>query len=101
MVLFTFGKYDGQSVYSVWEKDPQYIIWLRKTDKLDKDMKEEITKMTKNYKDNEYFFSWGKYRNRALTDVLKEDARYIQWLRRSDFVKEKCPRLSKELLNCV
>ncbi|ETP02510.1 hypothetical protein F441_20436 [Phytophthora nicotianae CJ01A1] len=47
--------------------------------------------------DNSYMMSWGKYKGKTLTQISRMDPNYIDWLRKSEFVIEKCPKLLQEL----
>lgn len=97
MVLITFGKYAEQHVSNVWMKDPGYILWLRGSDNLEPEIRDEVHKISGLYEDGTYFMTWGKYKGKALVDVTRIDKNYIDWLKNNKFVKEKCPRLLSEL----
>ncbi|KAL7693152.1 hypothetical protein Plhal304r1_c005g0022691 [Plasmopara halstedii] len=47
--------------------------------------------------DNSYMMSWGKYKGKTLKQISRMDPNYIDWLRKSEFVIEKCPKLLQEL----
>ncbi|GMF26783.1 unnamed protein product [Phytophthora lilii] len=47
--------------------------------------------------DNSYMMTWGKHKGKTLKQISRMDPGYIDYLRRSEFVIEKCPKLLKEL----
>jgi hypothetical protein len=43
--------------------------------------------------------TWGKFRGKSLKQISRIDPNSINWLRKSQFVIEKCPKLLAEELN--
>jgi uncharacterized protein (DUF3820 family) len=94
----TFGKYKGKPIEEVDTSDPGYCRWVFNQPSLN--ITEEI-KIFLHSKflsdDNSYMMTWGKYKGKTLKQISRTDANYIDWLRKSQFVIEKCPKLLQEL----
>lgn len=94
--LMQFGKYKGQTIADIYEKDPKYLFWLVDNDpyyKIDfptlmgvnpneKDTSEQFNK-----KVNEIFpkvkvedtITFGKYRGFTYRAIFEKDPQYIYW----------------------
>ncbi|EGZ20676.1 hypothetical protein PHYSODRAFT_497156 [Phytophthora sojae] len=93
-----FGKYKGQSIEDVFKNDPGYCRWIHNQPSLNisEEMKIFLHSRFLN-NDNSYMMTWGKYRGKSLQQISKLDPGYLDWLRKSQFVIDKCPKLLKEL----
>ncbi|GMF35780.1 unnamed protein product [Phytophthora lilii] len=94
----TFGKYKGKLIEEVYASDPGYCRWVFNQPSLNisDDIKTFLcSKFINN--DNSYMMGWGKYKGKTLKQISSVDPNYIDWLRKSEFVIEKCPKLLKEL----
>ncbi|GMF13915.1 unnamed protein product [Phytophthora lilii] len=94
----TFGKYKGKPIEEVYASDSGYCRWV--FNQPSPNISEEIklflhSKFLNN--DNSYMMTWGKYRGKTLKQISRMDPGYIDYLRKSEFVIEKCPKLLKEL----
>ena len=93
-----FGKYKNMMLSKVIESDMNYISWLMSNKELIKKYPAiESFLNDKMIKKNEYYMTWGKYRNKALSDIYNIDEKYIKWLKDSKFVNESCPKLVEAL----
>ncbi|EGZ11276.1 hypothetical protein PHYSODRAFT_518432 [Phytophthora sojae] len=94
----SFGKYKGQSIEDVFKNDPGYCRWIHNRPRLNisEEMKIFLHSRFLN-NDNFYMMTWGKYRGKSLQQISKLDPGYLDWLRKSQFVIDKCPKLLKEL----
>ncbi|EEY61572.1 uncharacterized protein PITG_01894 [Phytophthora infestans T30-4] len=94
----TFGKYKGTPIEEVYASDPGYCRWMHNQPSLN------ITENIKIFlhseflsNDNSYMMSWDKFKGKTLKQISRMDPNYIDWLRKSEFVIEKCPKLLQEL----
>jgi uncharacterized protein (DUF3820 family) len=94
----TFGKYKGTPIEEVYSSDPGYCRWV--FNHPSQNITEEI-KIFLHSKfltdDNSYMMTWGKYRGKTLKQISRINPGYIDYLRKNQFVIEKCPKLLKEL----
>ncbi|EGZ11138.1 hypothetical protein PHYSODRAFT_518775 [Phytophthora sojae] len=97
-IELSFGKYKGQSIEDVFKNDPGYCRWIHNQSSLNisEEMKIFLHSRFLN-NDNSYMMTWGKYRGKSLQQISKLDPGYLDWLRKSQFVIDKCPKLLKEL----
>ncbi|EGZ27438.1 hypothetical protein PHYSODRAFT_470421 [Phytophthora sojae] len=97
-IELSFGKYKGQSIEDVFKNDPGYCRWIHNQPSLNisEEMKIFLHSRFLN-NDNSYMMTWGKYRGKSLQQISKLDPGYLDWLRKSQFVIDKCPKLLKEL----
>ncbi|GMF14344.1 unnamed protein product [Phytophthora fragariaefolia] len=95
-IELTFGKYKGQSIEEVYASDPGYCRMHNQPSlNISDDIKIFLhSKFLNN--DNSYMMTWGKYKGKSLKQISRMDPNYIDWLRKSEFVIEKCPKLLKE-----
>ncbi|EGZ11228.1 hypothetical protein PHYSODRAFT_518880 [Phytophthora sojae] len=97
-IELSFGKYKGQSIEDVFKNDPGYCRWIHNQPSLNISEKMKIflhSRFLNN--DNSYMMTWGKYRGKSLQQISKLDPGYLDWLRKSQFGIDKCPKLLKEL----
>jgi uncharacterized protein (DUF3820 family) len=94
----TFGKYKGTPIEEVYTSDPGFCRWV--FNQPSQNITEEI-KIFLHSKflidDNSYMMTWGKYRGKTLKQISRMNPGYIDYLRKNQFVIEKCPKLLKEL----
>jgi len=93
----TFGKHKSKTIEEIFEIDPGYCRWLKNQPNL---VDEDILKFLENklaQDDGSYLLTWGKYKNKSLKAINSLDPNYIDWLRKNQFVIDKCPRLVEEL----
>jgi len=95
-VKITFGKYKNQYVEDIYNKDIYYIEWIIKNidRKNNKEIFEEIYKLKINNK-KEYEFTFGKYKNKKITDVIKNDKEYIKWIIKNSTMNENIKAIIK------
>jgi len=94
-MFFQFGKYKHKSIEDVFKDDVQYCKWVFKQPML-KDTSPEIYDYLKEklINKNDYYMSFGKYRNKPLSWILQNDKKYIYWLKGNQYVQEHCQKLS-------
>ena len=93
--VLTFGKYKNLTVDKVFEENPNYLQWLfSRTDENDNEELYNALK-SKLINKNDYYMSWGRHKNKALSWILKNDANYIVWLRGNKYVKDNLVDLYK------
>ncbi|GMF47745.1 unnamed protein product [Phytophthora fragariaefolia] len=94
----SFGKYKNKPIEEVYASDPGYCRWMHNQPCLN--ISEDIkiflhSKFLNN--DNSYMVTWGKYKGKSPKQISRMDPNYIDWLCKSEFVIDKCPKLLKEL----
>lgn len=93
----TFGKYNERAIEDVFAEDPSYCRWVFAQDNDTSDEIREFLAQHFDRDDNSYIMRWGKHRGRSLKQVAAIAPAYIAWLKKSEFVLTKCPRLTAEL----
>lgn len=95
-MIFTFGKYENESLDYVIENDPQYLVFLMAQEWFQKsDIHKELIERGFNLSPT---LNFGKYKGWSIPDIKKKDASYIDWLKQSEFIKEKQPHIHRYLL---
>ncbi|KAL7999018.1 hypothetical protein Plhal703r1_c27g0112491 [Plasmopara halstedii] len=89
----TFGKYKGTPIEEVYASDPGYCRWMHNQPSLNIAEISSFPSLQVFSDDNSYMMSWGKYKGKTLKQISRMDPNYIDWLRKSEFVIEKCPKL--------
>uniref|UniRef100_K3WHA0 Exodeoxyribonuclease X-like C-terminal domain-containing protein n=1 Tax=Globisporangium ultimum (strain ATCC 200006 / CBS 805.95 / DAOM BR144) TaxID=431595 RepID=K3WHA0_GLOUD len=98
--ILDFGKYKGQSIEEVFEKDASYCCWLYKQEALlesDSPMKAFLEGKIRS-DDDSYIMKWGKHKNKTVKWIYENDKKYFEWLLNNNYVSSKCPSLKKDLL---
>jgi len=95
--IIQFGKYKGKNIVDIAEQNPSYCNWVLKQPLLNKyqEIKEYLEKKFINPDD--YYMSFGKYKNKPLSEIKKNDPKYIDYLKNNDYVKEKMISLYEAL----
>ena len=89
---FTFGKYKNKDVHETIDLDPNYCLWLYRSDLTKERNRTLFEILEKRFKDDDNFYMpWGKYRNLSLRQIAQLDERYINWLLNNDVVQNKHP----------
>jgi uncharacterized protein (DUF3820 family) len=76
---FYIGKYDGQMVDDIYEKDINYCNWFVKANPNSKTSTYILNKNNPMKEASDYVFWFGKHRTRSIRAVLKEDMEYCKW----------------------
>ncbi|EGZ12220.1 hypothetical protein PHYSODRAFT_518181, partial [Phytophthora sojae] len=88
------GKFKRKTIEEVFVSDPGYCRWHKNQPNL---LNDTMLKFLESKLTDDYVMNFGKYKNRKLKTVHALDPNYTNWLRKNEFVFEKCPRLVKEL----
>jgi uncharacterized protein (DUF3820 family) len=93
--IIQFGKHKNKSIDTIHEENPQYLHWLytQPTIKDNKELYEAIESKLKNK--NDYYMTFGKYKNKGLSWIIENDTKYILWLRGNEYVKNNLDKLYK------
>jgi uncharacterized protein (DUF3820 family) len=93
--ILNFGKHKNKSIETIYNENPQYLQWLysQPTTKANKELYEILESKLKNK--NDYYMSFGKYKNKGLSWIIQNDSNYIIWLRGNKYVKENLDKLYK------
>lgn len=94
--LLDFGKYKGQTIQQVAEKDFSYCKWLLNQPSTSNTIKIYIRE---NVNVNDYTMNWGKYKNKTVSWIKENDSKYIEWLLKNEYVTTKCSKLVEALKN--
>ena len=96
---FMDGKYNGKLVSDIIEKDPSYCSFYLFKYKGYK-RKELVDLLSKHFTDeNEYYMSFGPFKNKSLSYIKQTEPEYIDYLLNDEYVKEKCKVLYQKLLD--
>ena len=87
-LIITFGKtHKGKSVEDLIITEPLYCKWLLSQAWLETKYLDIYNFLTKNLT-KEQIMPFGKYKNKTIEEIRKLDPKYIEWLKKNDFVKE-------------
>ena len=95
--IIQFGKYKSKNIVDICDLNPSYCQWLLKQPLLNKypDIKEYLEE--KLVDQNEHYMTFGKYKGKALSDIKKNDPKYIDYLKNNDFIKTRMVSLYEAL----
>ena len=95
--IIQFGKYKSKNIVDISDLNPNYCNWLLKQPLLNKypDIKEFLEE--KFIDPNEHYMTFGKYKNKALSEIKKNDPKYIDYLKTNDFIKTRMVSLYEAL----
>tara|TARA_R110000823_G_scaffold99531_2_gene214812 strand:+ start:2853 stop:3191 length:339 start_codon:yes stop_codon:yes gene_type:complete len=95
--IIQFGKYKSKNIVDIFDLNPNYCQWLLKQPLLNKypDIKEYLEEKLIN--PNEHYMTFGKYKGKALSDIKKNDPKYIDYLKTNDFIKTRMVSLYEAL----
>ena len=95
--IIQFGKYKSKNIVDILDLNPNYCQWLLKQPLLNKypDIKEYLEEKLIN--PNEHYMTFGKYKGKALSDIKKNDPKYIDYLKNNDFIKTRMVSLYEAL----
>ena len=101
--IVNFGKYKGQSINDIYDKDEQYTKWLFHQELLISGCPAIKEFLISKFKDSDlsYMMTWGKYKSRSIKWIKTHDYSYFEYLLKNKFVNENCPKLKNELLELV
>lgn len=90
MLELKFGKYKGQDLEELYEKNKSYCKWLYGMPWI-KTKKEIFEYLDSKFKDDkETYINWGKYKNKSISEIAELDVGYIHYLKNNDYVKKEC-----------
>lgn len=89
--ILGFGKYRSLCVEHVFEIDPNYCRWMsyQKSMSLKPEITAFIESKFKAVDDGTYIMNWGRHKGKSIKLIKQIDAKYLDWLRKSKFVKDK------------
>lgn len=92
---FEFGKFKNKSVEQVFQENPNYCQWVYNQPML-KDSQPEIYEFLKSklINKNDYYMTFGKYKNKSMSWIIQNDPKYIYWLRGNTYIQENCKKLA-------
>ena len=95
--IIDFGKYKSKSIDYILENDMNYAKWIFEHPTLTVD--DNVRKILENiFKDkDDHYLNFGKYKNKSLTWIKQNDKKYIDYLKKNDYVKNKMESLFKAL----
>lgn len=95
--ILKFGKYKSNTIQDIYEKDLSYCQWLLRQPSIEN--YSEIKKFLeeKFIDPNECYLSFGKYKNKSISEIKKKDPKYIDYLKNNEYVKSKMKKLYENL----
>jgi hypothetical protein len=97
--ILKFGKFKSQKITDILDNQKAYCQWLH-TQPLIMDSNPKIKELLdlefKNKDD--YYLTFGKYKNKSLDWIFNNDKFYIEYLKKNDYVSANLKEL-KERLN--
>ncbi len=88
-----FGKYKNMSIADVWNENVNYCQWLYKQPMI-KNYQEIFNFLDNKLKDkNDYYMTFGRYKNKPLTWIIQNDPKYIMYLKSNEYVKNNLTNL--------
>lgn len=98
--IIQFGKYKGQNFLDILENNKAYCKWLHSQALIMKSNPMFLKLLDVEFKDkNEYYLTFGKYKNKSLTYINNTDKKYITYLKFNDYVNENLQELKNALTN--
>ena len=91
---FSFGKYRFRPFDEVAKIDPAYCVWC--INNLS-DRFPEVSQLTNLVDLNSTYITFGKHKNKTIKQIKLEDPKYIDFLKKSDYVKNKRQDILDEL----
>lgn len=70
-----FGKFKGQTLQEISDKDARYLLWLYKQSWVNNKTKNALESFIDNITLN-----FGKYNGRCLNNIKNDDPKYYKWL---------------------
>jgi len=87
--IIAFGKYKAKNIIDIAELNPNYCNWLLKQPILNKYPYIKAYLEEKFIDPHEHYMTFGKYKNKALSEIKKNDPKYIDYLKNNDFIKQR------------
>jgi len=94
MSRFGFGKHKGELIVDVAKNDPEYCQWVCKNTEASIIRELELLVDV-----DAIYLTFGKHRNKTLDSVFKEDPKYFDYLKQSQYIKEKRPDILEYISN--
>lgn len=93
--ILKFGKHKNKTIDEVFESDRQYLQWLlcNPLTKANSELFDALENKIKNK--NDYYMTFGKFKNKPLSWIIKHHPDYIMWLRGNNYVKQHFDKLYK------
>lgn len=93
MATLEFGKYKNKTIQEVWDENKSYCQWLNSQPMIENypEIKKFLDDNLKNK--NDYYMTFGKYKNKALSWIIENDKKYILYLKGNEYVKTKLTKL--------
>ena len=80
--MLNFGKYKGQSLASIVQSDPKYILWLGQQDFVDESTIERIQMLV-----DRIILPFGKHCGLTINQLRNTDPDYLAWLFKNSRLK--------------
>lgn len=96
--IITFGKFKSCSIDDLLREEVNYCKWM--FEHLESiNIHKNIEKLLENkFKDsNEIYLTFGKHKNKTLSWIRENDIKYIDYLKKNDYVKNKMTKLYEAL----
>ena len=93
--LIDFGKYAGKAYAEILTCDVNYARWISTQPSIHQNIKSELIAQLP--VDEGYIMTFGKYKNKPLNWIKKNDEKYLLYLQKAEYIKDKMPKLSKLL----
>ncbi|GMF09624.1 unnamed protein product [Phytophthora lilii] len=96
-----FGKYKNTPISELFDIYPSYCRCLFKQESLledDSPIESYLQEKFTDAGDDSYILKWGKFKGKTVKWLSKNNKKYFDWLQKSDYVSEKCPKLKEDLL---
>jgi hypothetical protein len=99
MTTLTFGKFKNLTIENVFNENTSYCNWLYR-----QPMAEQYPEIYKflesKFKNkNDYYMTFGRYKNKPLSWILENDNKYILYLKGNEYVKNNLTDLYKIVNN--
>jgi uncharacterized protein (DUF3820 family) len=89
--ILTFGKFKSRNIKDIIKEEPSYCQWLlERPDYLNET---QVNILNKTIKRDDYYMSFGKYKNKSLKWIYDTDKKYIHYLKNNEYVKSKMNNL--------
>lgn len=86
---FYIGKYNGELVDDIFEKDINYCSWFLKTFPNSKTSTYIQSKNIPRKLSRDHIFWFGKYKGKKISDILVQDFNYCKWFAQTYPVKSE------------
>lgn len=88
-MILEFGKFKNRPIDKVYEENVSYCQWLYKQPMIKN--YEEVYNFLHNkfHNNNDYYMTFGKYKNKSISWIKENDSKYIYYLKSNEYVQTK------------